>query len=347
MAPLWIVDAAGSYQHGMSVQTLQREGFSAVVAKVSEGLVRNDTWDAVNKSWAKAWIRTARDVGMIPGAYHYLRGASGQMQAQYFVQSLDDITGNGAEGLLVQLDNEADATVEDTQSFVAEFGRLQPGHPLLMYTGQWWWGPRGWDGSDLTPYLWDSHYVMDGQSPASGFASAVYDQVPEWWWTPGYGGWLRATMLQFTSRASAGGLTSNVDASAYLGSIDSLRTLTTGVDMTPEQAQKLDDVWNRLIEQGWVGQSTFGRHNNDGTPATNFSQFLEGFAEAVLYGDGKRGPINDAAVPHSLNTIGASVELTREKIDALTVAGIDLDALADKVADKLAARINLVQKPAT
>lgn len=347
MAPLWIVDAAGSYQHGMSVATLQREGYAAVVCKVTEGLVRSADWDAVNKAWAKAWIRETRDRGMVPGGYHFLRGAPGDQQARYFLDELDKITGNGAEGCLVQLDDEKDATFDDTMSFVTQFRDDCPGHALLMYTGGWWWRPHDWDGIDLTPYLWDSHYVWDVSQPASGLGSVVYEQVPDAWWSPGYGGWQRSTLLQFTSRADAGDLNANVDVSAYLGTIDSLRALTTGVDMTPEQDQKLTDVWNRLIEKGWAGQSTFGRLNNDGTPATNFSQSLEGFFEAVLLGDGKAGPINGNQVPHSLNSVGSNVELLREAVATLAIAGIDYDRLATLTAQKLAGMLNLVQKPST
>ena len=154
---------------------------------------------------------------MIPGAYHFLRSGSGAAQAQAFHARVS--AHGGPAGLLIALDNEKDADYDTTRAFIAEWNRLSGNHPILMYTGSWWWKPKGWDGASLTPHLWHSRYV-DG----TGYASSLYEHVPESWWNPGYGGWATAEILQFTSHARVAGM--SIDANAYRGSLDDLRALT-------------------------------------------------------------------------------------------------------------------------
>ncbi len=60
-------------------------------------------------------------------------------------------------------------------------------------------------------------------------------------------------LLQFTDAAQVAGQT--VDADAYVGTAEELQQLlTTGDDMTPEQAQQLQQIWVQLLGptgQGW------------------------------------------------------------------------------------------------
>jgi GH25 family lysozyme M1 (1,4-beta-N-acetylmuramidase) len=209
MSPTWIVDLS-NWQAGINIEQIAREGYSAVICKATEGSTFRD-------AQFDGWIPRIRNTGMIPGAYHFLRAGSGSAQARAFHARL--AAHGGPAGFLCALDNEKDATLADTRAFVAEWSRLTNNHPLIMYTGAWWWRPRGWDGASLTPYLWHSQYVS-----GSGFGSALYATVPDAWWTPGYGNWPSATLLQFSSKGRVAG--QNVDVDAFRGSVDELRALT-------------------------------------------------------------------------------------------------------------------------
>jgi hypothetical protein len=210
---IWLVDIS-NYQGNFNVAQAGREGLT----------YQDPRFDT--------FIPQIKAAGLIPGAYHFLRAGDGAAQARAFHARVASHGGPG--GFLCACDNEKDATWDVTRAFYAEWNRLTGGHPLMMYSGDWWWNPRGWNGSSLTPYLWTSHYVS-----GTGTGSALYAKVPASWWTPGYGGWNTATILQFSSSATVAGQT--VDVNAFRGTLNELRALTGARpdtpedDMTPEQ----------------------------------------------------------------------------------------------------------------
>jgi GH25 family lysozyme M1 (1,4-beta-N-acetylmuramidase) len=222
---LYLYDIAGSYQAGFDVPKAKSEGFVGGVCKITEGLVNGTDWDKRNKAWAYEWHRQSMDVGAYWGGYHYLRRGNGAAQARYFLDELDKVTGSGSLGCLIQLDNEADADWQTTLDWSNEFYRLTHDHRYLMYTGAWWWNVAGrrWNGYSLTPHLWHSRYVS-----GNGYASTLYQNTAPDWWVPNYGGWPTATILQFSSKGSCGGLVANVDVNAFRGSLADLDTLTGG-----------------------------------------------------------------------------------------------------------------------
>lgn len=209
---LWIVDIS-NHQGDIDIGAIAEAGYSSVICKATEGRTFRDGKFDRN-------IPLVKKTGMIPGAYHFLRSGSGVAQARALHSRVTDH--GGPTGWLCACDNEADATWTTTRDFFEEWAGLTDGHPLLMYTGAWWWDTAGrrWDGASLTPYLWHSRYVN-----GSGPGSTLYSAVPHSWWSPGYGGWTSATILQFSSSASVAG--QRVDVNAYLGTLDQLRSLTT------------------------------------------------------------------------------------------------------------------------
>lgn len=216
-----------NYQPGFNVAQAAREGYSAFICKATEGTTFND-------ALFDGFINQIQAAGAIPGAYHFLRAGDGAAQARAFYARV--AAHGGPAGWLIALDNEADATWDTTVAWVTEWNRLSGNHPVIMYTGAWWWGPRGWSGSQLTPYLWHSRYVA-GTAPGS----ALYGQVPDAWWTPGYGGWGSATILQFSSKGQVAG--QQVDVDAFRGTLDDLRVLTAPGAPTPPSPGPVAPPW--------------------------------------------------------------------------------------------------------
>jgi hypothetical protein len=199
---------------------------------------------------------------------------------------------------------------------------------VVLYAPKWAYGDS--IGGDVP--LWSSAY---GTNPAARYRDAY----------PGDGGagWQKYSgrepvFWQYGSRLTIGSQPT-CDANAYRGTLDELRALITGKepDMDANQARQLDDIWNRLINTGWGGQSSFGRKNVDGSPATNFSQAIEGAVQAILTGDGKHAPINTATVEHSLASLGAAVKAVQADLNLLQQGGVNLDLLAAKIAPLLPA----------
>lgn len=207
-----------SYQPGISMAEVAREGFAFAFCKATEGT------GYTNPDYAQQ-IAGAKAAGLVAGAYHFLSPGNGAGQADYFLS----VVGNPA-GLVLVLDVEAGAYA-DVMAFVAEIERRIPGYHPVIYSGSWFWsGHLGNPPSPAGCPLWDSKYVT-----AVGPASAVYAGVPASYWTPGYGSWQHSTILQFTSNAVVAGF-QRVDASAFLGTVDQLRALACGY-AAPKPAQ--------------------------------------------------------------------------------------------------------------
>jgi lysozyme len=246
---IWLIDIS-NYQGNFNVAEAGREGYSAIICKATEGLTYQDPrFDA--------FIPQIKAAGLIPGTYHFLRAGDGAAQARAFHARV--AAHGGPDGFLCACDNEQDANWAVTKAFFAEWNQLTSGHPLIMYSGAWWWSSRGWNGASLTPYLWHSHYVSGG-----GAGSALYAKVPESWWTPGYGGWSTATILQFSSSATVAG--QQVDVDAFRGTLDELRALThiaspptSEDDMTPDQ-ERLLITCERILSCWARGEQPWGIH---------------------------------------------------------------------------------------
>lgn len=219
---LYGVDVHPRYQAGIDFPTLKAQGYTFAAVKATQG-----TYLSVDLF--ASWISKARAAGLIPGAYHWIVAGDGAGQARYFHERVK--AAGGPDGMLIQLDCEDNATWSDVVAWANEWTRLTSGHPFLIYTGGWWWRPRTWNGSLLTPYLWDSHYLTADLDTVPDDPAAFASRIPADWWAPGYGGWGSATFLQFTSKGDAGGLGNNVDLNATRLTREQLLALTTGDDM--------------------------------------------------------------------------------------------------------------------
>lgn len=222
---LFLVDAHLTYQAGLSMSAVASEGYSGVIVKASQGCT-----GYLAPSGFDTWIAEIRAAGMVPGAYHWLNETSGVTQANRFVDRLTSV--GGVEGMICAVDCEDSdnpATLQVLTDFITTFQSRTSGHPLLVYSGNWWWTSRGWDISGLGVHLWDSRYVS-----GTGTGSALYAKVPATWWVPRYSGITRTTLLQFSSTATVDGQA--VDVSAFEGGAAELAALTTSTAVAATMA---------------------------------------------------------------------------------------------------------------
>jgi GH25 family lysozyme M1 (1,4-beta-N-acetylmuramidase) len=164
--------------------------------------------------------------GLLLGAYHFLLDHHpGDAQARYFVQEVNRSVGFDGVVPIVDIEREADGTtprIEHLRSFVAEFRRLVPGRPILIYTGRWYWvGLIGNPyGADLGP-LWHSEY--DGIDPID-FDVANGPELDV------YGGWSECLIWQHTSSGFCPGIGGSCDLNLFYGSHADLLALA-GVNL--------------------------------------------------------------------------------------------------------------------
>jgi glycosyl hydrolase family 25 len=177
---LYLLDVA-SYQGNLAVSDVVRAGFGGVNLKISHGLgVRSVHPDLAG------WVTRARAAGLAISTFHFLDGsAGGADQARYAFRRLAQF------GLLLgtahQVDCESDASQAALRDYVTTMQELL-GHPIAVYSGDWWWSPRGWDVSALTPYVW--------AAPNAGYLSG-YPGDASAHWSAGWGGWPSLTVMQY------------------------------------------------------------------------------------------------------------------------------------------------------
>lgn len=184
------VDIARYQGNPAPIKAIVKAGAGFIIAKATEGTGYVDPSFAKNMALIKA--STA-----VPGNYHFLWGGDGAGQCDHFL----DTIGN-PNGLICAVDVETvrsgpDPEYADVKAFVKRFRDKAPGHPLVLYTGAWFWTSRQFgnpDASALDLFLWNARYTgakgpLDRITRAAGFRA-------------GYGGWTTADIVQFTSLAT-------------------------------------------------------------------------------------------------------------------------------------------------
>lgn len=179
----FVLDVA-SYQGSLKPADVRRAGFTAVNLKISHGLGLKSVHPDV-----AGWARSGLDVC----TFHFLTAdASGAAQARYAYARMQAL--GVADTCAHQLDTEA--TPGASWRTIVEYlivMRALLSRPVALYSGDWWWTApgRGWDVSDLTPYLWsapvDGGYVDTNTYPG--------DTSPLW--TAGYAGIPRLSIMQY------------------------------------------------------------------------------------------------------------------------------------------------------
>jgi hypothetical protein len=204
--------------------------------------------------------------------------------------------------------------------------RERTGRQVVLYASHSQYGDQlgGWDGP-----LWNADYTS---RPAAGFA-AMY---PGDEWMPLHstwrGGWAPygdpvsprpPAILQFTSSATIAGL-STCDANAYRGTVDELRTLMEGkADMAAMQQSDM--------VEGFAARTTIGNTLADA------GTWRDWWYEPPGQPGGNPPPA------------GSRADLLMQAVDAIlagTTGGVDLDALAAKVAVQLAPLVPTAQQVA-
>jgi GH25 family lysozyme M1 (1,4-beta-N-acetylmuramidase) len=198
------------HQGAIDWRAVARAGQAFAWCKASEGTGFRDSRFSAN--WAG--IRAS---GMVRGAYHFLRSDSDpRAQARHFLSVVGNLSGSMA-ALDVESSGASRPTAAQARAFKSEFARITGGHPLVIYTGRWYWrGVLGNPyGADLGP-LWHSAYTG---SPG-----------------PLYGGWPRFTFWQYTATGRCPGVRGNVDLNQFFGDRAALAALQED-DVTPREVE--------------------------------------------------------------------------------------------------------------
>lgn len=216
-----------SWQRGVDMHRVAREGFEYVIAKATEGAgYRNPEYIAQRAG--------ARSAGLAFCAYHYVTSdAAALAQVDNFERAETD------PQVPVMLDHEAGSgSIDVLRAVHAEFVRR--GHRVvLLYLPRWYWsGQMGAPDLSGLPALMSSDYGPE----RAGYAAAIYPGDTDHGWS-GYGS-RPVAIFQFTQKACVAGL--SLDASAFRGSraeLDALFAAPTNqgdaMSLTKEDQNKI------------------------------------------------------------------------------------------------------------
>lgn len=307
---------ASHHQGTVDWARVHAAGHSFAFLKATEGISYSFTpWWAANAPRAAA-------AGLVVGAYHFLRaGPDPAAQARYYVATVGSFAGRLAAVDVETAKDGSKPTAGQARAFAAEFHRLVGDHPLLIYTGRWYWRDTIGNppGADIGP-LWHSDYTAP----------------PE----PLYGGWAGWTIWQHTSSGSCPGIAGPCDLNRFAGDRAALLSLTQEDTVAITEAE-----FNRMLVIA-KGAADASRDDEDRGLRAELHRVLAflttGAGNQLTSGEG--WVPNAVTLPKVLAAAGDvdEAEVARQVLAVLTPTAIVAalpDEIAQQVADELAARL--------
>lgn len=308
--PLYGVDVS-HHQGAVNWRAVKGDGIGFAIVKATEGT------GFVDSRFSQNW-HGIRENEMSRGAYHFLHPGDGAAQARHY---LDVVRPQSGDLLVVDVERTASGgrpTRDDAAEFVTEVRRHLPGRPVGLYTGMWYWKDL-LGNPPLAPlgvWLWESRYV-GGTVPARWRDLAA--RVNDGWFDQVRSGGLRPRVIQFQSQGLVNGVAGNCDVNVTPMSIDALAALGGGEDDMVTREDVADVVNEQL-------------------------RYHLPRALAVCLGERSNAAYTtdpDNAVPDRVTYVGTEGWSVRDLLAAAvatiggTVPGVDLDALAEKIAERL------------
>lgn len=250
-ATTFLVDLA-SYQAGIDLAAVKAAGFTRVNVKLTQG-----NWYTMSN--AAGWIRQARDLGMGVCTFTWIdNSASGAEQAAYMWRAM--LAAGGPAGIAHQVDCEDSARPATFQTLTDYVNAVtsRMGRRPILYSGDWWLQPRGWNCAGLTPYLW--------AGPNNGYFTS-YPGDTSSAWRAGYAGYGDYAMLQYAVQPVTGAGGGNLSKTAIRDpAVWAALTGSGGNDvgtLDGNQGVMLANIW-RVIE-GWrAGAETVKQDTGSG-----------------------------------------------------------------------------------
>lgn len=263
---LYLLDVA-SYQGSLATADVVRAGFDVVNVKVSHGL----TLRAVHPDVA-GWVTRARAAGLGVCSFHFLTGdAAGAAQADYSFARLEALGLLSGAGHVVDVETNPagpDATLTILRDYLTVMQPLLR-RPVMVYSAQHWWRPRGWQVADLTPHV---HAAPDKGNGSYYPGSYPGDSSPAWS-TTGWGGWKSLSVMQYAVAPMSfpDGTRGTIDVSK-----SAIRDPAVWVDLTTRRADMTNApqsilngraVIRRETGLAWVSLGVIGddNHNKSGS----------------------------------------------------------------------------------
>lgn len=197
----YFIPDVSHYQKGLSVRSLKKQGFDALIAKCTQGVHYFDP--EYNN------FRLQAKKNFMPfAAYHFLEHGNVKDQVKNLAFHIHD------KSIPVMVDFEPTKTSRPTWRDYTDFLRYAHEEGLvvsLTYLPHWYWEQVGAHSLENKPALVQSMYPWNNRH----YASVIYHNAGSRGWEK-MGG-VKPTLWQFTSVAKISGFSGNVDISAFEG----------------------------------------------------------------------------------------------------------------------------------
>jgi hypothetical protein len=309
----------------LNLAQARRDGCEFAFLKATEGATFTDSEFAAN-------LAEARAAGMLVAAYVYQRsGASAAAHVERVkavvprdVPIIPDVeSGSGSLALTRDMIN----------------GLRAAGYKVpLLYLPRWYWQQIGSPSLGGLPPLWSSRYPNN----VVGTLADEWADVPAYYWD-GYGG-LSVAVLQFTSSARIAGH-QPLDANAYRGDRNQLAALLGGQPDGGDMPLSGNDFKyllydNSIQDYGNLSQ-LLGEIKDKSRAAAGLASAIQNLTNLVIANDAN--DVTDESLAAALHGFMTSdiAPIVREAVAAALddFEGADAEEIADKILNKLAAKI--------
>ena len=205
------------HQDGMSLAQAKREGMSFAFIRTTDGTYRDSCY--------RSHLDDAEGAGLITAAYHFCRRPDEGTSVAAQVDASLSVMGDARRPVWLDVETPGGFSGDLVAQFKAEFERRGV-HIAGVYSYvPYWEGQMGVepDSHAFGPFWVAGYPTTQGGAPASIYTAVGGDGAGQWSHPLGN---QAPSIWQFTDRATVAG--HQVDANAFRGSADALRTLING-----------------------------------------------------------------------------------------------------------------------
>jgi GH25 family lysozyme M1 (1,4-beta-N-acetylmuramidase) len=301
------------HQDGMSLAQAKREGMEFAFIRTTDGTYQDRCY--------RSHLDDAEGAGMVTAAYHFCRRPDEGTSVAQQVEASLAVMGDARRPVWLDVETPGGFSGDLVAQFKAEFERRGVRVAGVYSYVPYWEGQMGLepDSHAFGPFWVAGYPPTQGGAPASIYTAVGGDGAGQWAYPLGN---QAPSIWQFTDRATVAG--HQVDANAFRGSADALRTLINGGEAANSEEEITVAEADRIIKH--VEDFIAGFCGPIGSDTKDIREQLTGGRDAGQYPGWDIKTVLNAARRKNFRA------LTSMEIQAVLLAGTKDDIKAARAA---------------